>query len=63
MHEVTQILASLECGNAVATERLFALVYDELRRLAAEMLGLPLRSAERLWTYGRAWLHRAIYNS
>src|SRR2546422_6135017 len=29
---------------------------------AAEMLGVSLRSAERLWTYARAWLHRAIYD-
>jgi RNA polymerase sigma factor (TIGR02999 family) len=27
---------------------------------AAEALGLPLRSAERLWTYARAWLRRTI---
>lgn len=27
---------------------------------AAPMLGLSLRSAERLWTYARAWLHEAL---
>jgi RNA polymerase sigma factor (TIGR02999 family) len=27
---------------------------------AAETLGIPLRSAERLWTYARAWLRRQI---
>lgn len=27
---------------------------------AAEALGLKKRSAEELWTYGKAWLHRAI---
>ncbi len=27
---------------------------------AAEAMGLPLRSAERNWTYARAWLHRAL---
>jgi RNA polymerase sigma factor (TIGR02999 family) len=27
---------------------------------AAEALGLPLRSAERNWTYAKAWLHRAL---
>lgn len=27
---------------------------------AAEALGLKKRSAEALWTYGKAWLHRAI---
>ncbi len=27
---------------------------------AAEALGIPLRTAERNWTYARTWLHRAI---
>ena len=27
---------------------------------AAAALGLPLRTAERLWTYARAWLRREI---
>jgi RNA polymerase sigma factor (TIGR02999 family) len=27
---------------------------------AAEMLGISLRSAERLWTYAKAWLREAI---
>jgi RNA polymerase sigma factor (TIGR02999 family) len=27
---------------------------------AAEALGVPLRTAERNWTYARAWLHRAL---
>jgi len=27
---------------------------------AADALGLPLRTAERTWTYGRTWLHRAL---
>jgi hypothetical protein len=27
---------------------------------AAEALGLKKRTAEALWTFGRAWLHRAI---
>ena len=26
----------------------------------AEALGIPLRTAEREWTYARAWLHRAM---
>jgi len=30
---------------------------------AAETLGLPTRTAERLWTYARAWLKRAIRTS
>src|SRR5262245_59348210 len=27
---------------------------------AAHLLGLSLRTAERLWTYARAWLHQHI---
>ena len=27
---------------------------------AAEALGMPLRSAERLWTFARAWLRNEI---
>jgi RNA polymerase sigma factor (TIGR02999 family) len=27
---------------------------------AADALGIPLRTAERNWTYARTWLHRAI---
>ncbi len=27
---------------------------------AAEALGLPLRNAERLWTFARAWLRKAL---
>lgn len=30
---------------------------------AAEVMDLSLRSAERLWTYARAWLHEAIQGS
>jgi len=30
---------------------------------AAEALGLKKRSAEALWTYGKAWLHREIRKS
>jgi RNA polymerase sigma factor (TIGR02999 family) len=28
---------------------------------AAETLGLPLRTAERNWTYARTWLHRELF--
>jgi hypothetical protein len=27
---------------------------------AGEVLGLPLRTAERNWTYARAWLRREL---
>ncbi|MCI0685559.1 MAG: ECF-type sigma factor [Gemmataceae bacterium] len=38
MNDVTGILAAIESGEANAAERLFVLVYDELRRLAARQL-------------------------
>jgi RNA polymerase sigma factor (TIGR02999 family) len=38
MHEVTQILHAIDQGDSRAAERLLPLVYDELRRLAAEKL-------------------------
>jgi RNA polymerase sigma factor (TIGR02999 family) len=38
MTEVTQILQQIERGDAVAAEKLLPLVYDELRRLAADRL-------------------------
>jgi RNA polymerase sigma factor (TIGR02999 family) len=38
MADVTQILNAIEQGNTHAAEELFALVYDELRKLAAQRL-------------------------
>jgi RNA polymerase sigma factor (TIGR02999 family) len=38
MSEVTRILSALEQGDPNAAEQLLALVYDELRRLAAQKL-------------------------
>jgi len=38
MTEVTQILAEIEQGDPLAAEKLLPLVYDELRRLAAQKL-------------------------
>jgi RNA polymerase sigma factor (TIGR02999 family) len=38
MNEVTQILDSMEAGDAQAADRLLPLVYDELRRLAAAQM-------------------------
>lgn len=37
-HEVTQLLARLRAGDADARERLFPLVYEELRRIARRAL-------------------------
>jgi RNA polymerase sigma factor (TIGR02999 family) len=38
MNEVTRILSAVEQGDTLAAERLLPLVYDELRRLAAQRL-------------------------
>ena len=38
MSEVTRILSAIEQGNPQAAEQLLPLVYDELRRLAAQRL-------------------------
>lgn len=38
MSEVTEIIGAIEDGDPVAAERLLPLVYDELRRLAAQKL-------------------------
>jgi RNA polymerase sigma factor (TIGR02999 family) len=40
MSELTQILVAIEQGNEHATKRLLPLVYDELRKLAAQKLAL-----------------------
>jgi RNA polymerase sigma factor (TIGR02999 family) len=39
MNEVTSILSAISGGDARAAERLWPLVYDELRKLAARKLG------------------------
>ena len=38
MNEVTRILSAIEQGDGQAAEQLLPLVYDELRRLAAQKL-------------------------
>ncbi|MGA2255994.1 MAG: sigma-70 family RNA polymerase sigma factor [Thermoguttaceae bacterium] len=38
MHEVTRILSAIDQGDPQAAEQLLPLVYDELRKLAAEKL-------------------------
>ncbi len=39
MNEVTRILSDIDKGDSQAAERLLPLVYDELRKLAAQRLG------------------------
>ena len=38
MHEVTRVLSAIQQGDPQAAEQLLPLVYDELRRLAAEKM-------------------------
>lgn len=38
MSDVTQILSQIEAGDGQAAEKLLPLVYDELRKLAAEAM-------------------------
>jgi hypothetical protein len=40
MNEVTRILYAIEQGDPRAAEQLLPLVYDELRKLAAQKLAL-----------------------
>ena len=40
MNDVTRILSAIEQGNLHAAEQLLPLVYDELRKLAAQKLAL-----------------------
>jgi len=45
-----------QSANLVKLRYFVGMTMDE----AAAALGLPLRTAERLWTYARAWLRREI---
>ena len=38
MHDTTRLLSAIEQGDGQSTERLLPLVYDELHRLAAELV-------------------------
>jgi RNA polymerase sigma factor (TIGR02999 family) len=63
----TELLAVHEVLDQFAAEEPDAADLVKLRYFvgmsmpeAAEALGLPLRSAERLWTFARAWLRDAL---
>lgn len=47
------------CADLVKLRYFAGMTMEE----AATALGLPLRNAERLWTYSRAWLRRKIVGS
>jgi RNA polymerase sigma factor (TIGR02999 family) len=58
VHEALDGLAAVEATAAelVKLRYFIGMTLPE----AAESLGLPLRSAERLWTFSRAWLRDAL---
>jgi len=56
--EALDLLAAEDatCADLVKLRYFVGMTMEE----AATALGLPLRTAERLWTYSRAWLRRKI---
>src|SRR5438270_7375524 len=56
MSDVTQILSAIEQGEPRAAEQLLPLVYDELRRLAAQKMG---QEAAGQTLQGTALVHEA----
>ena len=59
--QLDEALQRLQSRNAVAAELVKLRFFGGLTVTeAAEALGLPLRSAERTWTYARSWLHREL---
>ena len=56
MNEVTRILSTIQRGETQATEQLLPLVYDELRRLAAQQLA---REKPGLTLQATALVHEA----
>jgi len=47
MSEVTRVLSAIEQGDPHAAEQLLPLVYDELRKLAAQKMAQTKRPARR----------------
>src|SRR5947207_2585871 len=61
MSDVTHILTQIESGDSSASNQLFPLVYDELRRLAAAMLASeqPGQTLQPTALVHEAWLRLA----
>ena len=56
-------LVKLGTRNAEAAAIVKLQFFGDLTMIqAADALGLPLRTAQRNWTYARAWLHRELSN-
>ena len=61
MLQLDEALEELEARNATAAELVKLRFFAGLTmKQTAKALGLPLRTAERNWTYARTWLHRRI---
>jgi len=59
--DLDEALSRLEAIDATAAQLVHLRYFAGLSMpQAAEAMGLPLRSAERNWTYARVWLHRAL---
>jgi RNA polymerase sigma factor (TIGR02999 family) len=61
---IDEALAGLAAADPLAAELVKLRYFAGLSMPeAAESLGISTRTAERLWTYARAWLRRAIGES
>jgi RNA polymerase sigma factor (TIGR02999 family) len=61
LEALDEALRRLETADALAATLVKLRFFAGLSMAdAAEALGVPLRTAERNWTYARAWLHRAL---
>ena len=76
MNDVTRILSRIEAGDPSAAEQLLPLVYDELRKLAAQRMReeraghtlqatalvheVSLATAQNDWTYAKTWLQHRL---
>lgn len=58
VHEVLDTLARVDASAAELVKLRYFVGMSMTE--ASEVLGIPLRSAERLWAFARAWLHKAL---
>ncbi len=59
--QLDEALQRLESRDALAANLVKLRFFAGLSMAqAASALGLPLRTAERNWTYARSWLHREL---
>jgi RNA polymerase sigma factor (TIGR02999 family) len=61
LEALDEALRRLEAVDAPAARLVQLRFFADLSMpQAADALGIPLRTAERNWTYARTWLHRAL---